>query len=69
MAFAMAGVPLLPPHEKMAATINAGTYQGSYGLAINAAWRVAENTQFTGGIAYGPDEKIVGGRAGLRVGW
>ena len=69
MAFAMAGVPTLLPHEKMAATLNAGAYQGSYGLAINAAWRVAENVQVNGGIAYGPDERIAGGRAGLRIGW
>ena len=69
MAFAMAGVPTLLPHEKMAATLNMGTYQGSQGFAINAAWRVAENVQINGGIGYGSDQNIVGGRAGLRVGW
>ena len=25
--------------------------------------------QFNGGIGYGPDEKVAGGRVGLRVGW
>jgi autotransporter adhesin len=69
MAFAMAGVPTLLPNERMAATLNVGTYEGSQGFAINAAWRVAENVQFNGGVAYGPNENIVGGRAGLRVGW
>ena len=68
MAFAMAGVPTLLPHEKMAATINAGSYQGSYGSQSTRRGG-SRRTRSSRGIAYGPDEKIVGGRAGLRVGW
>lgn len=69
MAFAMAGVPTLMPHERMAMTFNMGTYQGAQGFAVNAAWRITDNVQFNGGIGYGPDQRIVGGRAGLRVAW
>jgi hypothetical protein len=69
MAFAMAGVPTLMPNEKVAVTMNWGTFQSSNGLALNAALRIADNVQFNAGIGYGPDEKIAGGRAGLCFGW
>jgi hypothetical protein len=66
---AMAGVPTLMPNEKVAVTMNWGTFQSSNGLALNAAMRIVDNVQFNAGIGYGPDEKIAGGRAGLRFGW
>lgn len=69
MAFAMAGVPTLLPTETVALALNAGTYDGSQGYALNAAVRINNNMQFNGGIGYGPDQNIVGGRAGLRIGW
>jgi hypothetical protein len=69
MAFAMAGVPTLLPGEKVAMTINYGTFEGASGLALNAAFRLTSNMQLTGGIGYGPDENIAGGRVGLRVAW
>lgn len=69
MAFAMAGVPTLMPHERFAATMNWGTYQGANGLAVNTAFRITNNVQLNGGIGYGADERTVGGRIGLRVGW
>jgi hypothetical protein len=69
MAFAMAGVPTLLPHERLAMTMNYGTFQGTNGLAINTAFRLGENMQLTSGIGYGPSEKIAGGRVGLRVAW
>lgn len=69
MAFAMAGVPSLMPGEHLAMTFNYGTFQGQNGLAINAAYRLTDNMQLTGGIGYGANEGIVGGRAGLRVAW
>ncbi|MFT2568465.1 hypothetical protein ACMWP8_28805, partial [Escherichia coli] len=40
MAFAMAGVPTLLPHEKVAVTMNYGTFERANGLAFNAAVRV-----------------------------
>jgi hypothetical protein len=69
MAFAMAGVPTLLPSEKFAATINYGTFQGAHGFAINTATRLTDNVQLTAGFGYGADERIAGGRAGMRVGW
>ena len=69
MAFAMAGVPTLMPAEKFAATLNVGTFLGQNGFAINTAMRVTDGVQFTAGIGYGANERIAGGRAGLRFGW
>src|SRR6185503_7765635 len=69
MAFAMAGVPTLLPTEKFAASLNYGTFLGQSGLAVNAAARLSDNFPLTGGIGYGVNEKIAGGRVGLRVGW
>ena len=68
MAFAMAGVPTLLPEEKVAATVNYGTFSGANGVAVNAAVRLTKNAQFTGGVGYG-DGGIVGGRVGLRIGF
>ena len=69
MAFAMAGVPTLLPNEKFAVTANWGTFEGANGLALDAAVRITDNVQLNGGIGYGPNEHIAGGRVGLRFGW
>jgi hypothetical protein len=69
MAYAMAGVPTLLPNEKFAATMNYGTFLGGNGLAINGAFRVSSNMQLSGGVAYGLEGNVAGGRVGLRVGW
>lgn len=69
MAFAMAGVPTVLPHEKIAMTMNYGNFQGTNGLALNAAVRLGEYVQLNGGIGYGINENIAGGRIGVRVGW
>jgi hypothetical protein len=69
MAFAMSGVPWLERHEKFAVSANWGTFQGTNGLALNAALRLSTNVQANGGIAYGANGGGVGGRAGMRFGW
>ena len=69
MAFAMAGVPTLTGEENFAVTMNWGTFEGAHGTAISAALRLAENVQLNAGFGYGIDERIVGGRAGLRFAW
>jgi len=69
MAFAMAGAPTLMPNEKFAVTLNYGTFQGAHGIALGGAMRITDHLQANGGIAYGPNGNIAGGRAGLRVGW
>jgi hypothetical protein len=69
MAFAMAGVPTLLPSESFVVTMNWGHFQSANGLALNAAVRLAPNVQLNGGIGYGANENLAGGRVGLRVGW
>jgi trimeric autotransporter adhesin len=69
LAMAMAGVPTLMPVESFAVTANWGTFEGEHGLAAGFALRIDKNVQFNGGIAYGPSENTVGGRAGIRIGW
>ncbi len=69
MAFAMAGSPTLLDGEKFAMTGNWGTFEGQNGLAMNAALKLASHVQLNGGVAYGLNEDIAGGRVGVRVGW
>jgi hypothetical protein len=69
MAFAMAGVPTLLQSETFAMSGNWGTYEGENGLAVNAALRLASNVQLNGGVAWGLNENLAGGRLGVRVGW
>jgi hypothetical protein len=69
MAFAMAGVPELTPGERFALMGNWGTFEGENGLAMNAAMRLAKNVQLNGGVAWGLNEDLAGGRVGVRVGW
>ncbi len=69
MAFAMSGVPTLLQSETFAMSGNWGTFEGENGLAVNAAVRLAKNVQLNGGVAWGLDQDIAGGRMGVRVGW
>ena len=69
MAFAISGVPWLQPTERFAVSANYGTFQGTNGIALNAALRLSTRLQAEGGIAYGANGGGVGGRAGLRMGW
>ena len=69
MAFAMAGVPTLMPNETFAMTMNWGNFQSANGVALNAALRLHNNVQLNGGVGYGANQNLVGGRVGLRVGW
>jgi len=65
----MAGVPTLLQSETFAMSGNWGTFEGENGLAVNAAVRLAKNVQLNGGVAWGLDQDIAGGRLGVRVGW
>jgi trimeric autotransporter adhesin len=69
MAFALAGVPTVLPHEIVAFTANWGTFEGQHGFAMNGAVRVTNNVQLNGGAAFGANQNLAGGRVGLRVGW
>jgi autotransporter adhesin len=69
MAFAMAGAPTVLPNETFVATLNWGTFQGAHGLAVSGAYRLGNNIQLNGGVAFSPNQSVAGGRAGVRVGW
>lgn len=69
MAFAMAGVPTLMPHEKFAVSLNYGTFGGRNGVAFSSAIKLHENVQFNAALGYGVNDDLVGGRVGLRMGW
>jgi autotransporter adhesin len=69
MAFAMAAVPTVMPGEKLAMTMNYGTFEGSSGVALNAAYRLTDRLQVNAGVGYGVNESIAGGRVGLRIAW
>ncbi len=69
MAFAMAGVPTVLPGETFVTTMNYGTFEGASAMSFNGAMRVTDHIQFDAGIGYAPDQGIVGGRAGVRIGW
>jgi hypothetical protein len=69
MAFAMAGTPTVLPNERVAFSFNWGNFQGQNGLALAGAVKLHEHIQLTGGIGYGTNQNLVGGRAGIRVGW
>lgn len=69
MALAMAGVPWLDRTERFAVSSNWGTFQGTNGIALNAALRLGTNVQANGGIAYGANGGGLGGRVGVRWGW
>jgi len=69
MAFAMAGVPTVLPGENFVMTANWGNFEGANGLAAGAAVRLSTHLQLNGGVAWGVDESVAGGRVGARVGW
>jgi len=69
MAFAMSGSPWLMPSEKIAMSMNWGTFQNTNALSMSAALRVSEHVQASGGLTYGTNGGGLGGRVGMRVGW
>jgi hypothetical protein len=69
MAFAMVGTPMVLPNEKLAFSLNWGTFEGANGSAVSAAFRIYKNVQLNGSFAYGLAENMPGGRVGLRFGF
>ena len=69
MGFAMAGVPTLLSTEKVALSVNWGTFQGENGGALSGAVRIYRNVQLQGSFAYGFRENMAGRHAGLRFGF
>ena len=69
MAFAMAGVPTVLPHEKIAVTANWGNFEGENGFAAGAALRLDQSWQLNAGVAAGSSGHTFGSRVGVRLGW
>jgi hypothetical protein len=69
MAFAMAGVPTVLPHEKFVLTANWGNFEGENGFSALGAMRLGPNLQLNGGVAAGTSGNTFGSRVGVRVGW
>jgi len=57
------------PNEKVAFSVNWGTFQGANGSAVSAAVRLYKNMQLNGSFGYGFAENIPGGRVGVRFGF
>jgi autotransporter adhesin len=53
MSLAMDGVGTLGPDEKVAISMNVGTYGGQNGLAAGVAFRAGEHLSFNGGVGGG----------------
>ena len=69
MSLAMDGVGDLGPDEKVAISMNVGTYGGQNGIAAGVAFRAAQHLTFNAGIGTGVNGGLVGGRAGVRMAW
>jgi hypothetical protein len=53
----------------LAFTANYGTYESKNGVALNAAVGLGDRVQLNGGVGFGVNDQVVGGRVGLRMGW
>lgn len=69
MAFAMAGVPTVLPHEVVAFTVNWGNFEGENAFSAAGALRLGTNLQLNGGVAAGTGGNTFGSRVGVRVGF
>jgi hypothetical protein len=69
MAFAMVGSPTVMPNERIALSVNWGTYEGANGSAVSAAMRIYRSVQLNGSFAFGFTDNTPGGRVGLRFGF
>src|SRR5262245_33091806 len=69
MAFAMAGVPTVLPHETIAMTANWGNFEGKDALSVAGAVKLNQFLQVNAGVGVGVTDNVVGARAGVRIGW
>ena len=69
MSLAMDGVGDLGPDEKVAISMNVGTFGGQSGMAAGFAIRAADHLTFNGGVGSGFNGGLVGARAGMRLAW
>ncbi len=69
MSLAMDGTGELGPDEKVAISMNFGTFGGQNGVAAGVTFRVADHVTFSGGFGTGLNGGLSGGRAGVRFAW
>ena len=68
MAMALAG-SALPAGKKLAVAVNYGTFGGMSAVALSSHVRVDDNAVVSGGISYGVEQNLVGGRVGMQFAW
>jgi len=68
MAMALAGSSL-PSGKAFALALNYGTFGGMSALALSSHARIDDNVVVSGGISYGVDQNLVGGRVGMQFAW
>jgi autotransporter adhesin len=68
MAMALTGSSL-PAGKKFAVAVNYGTFAGTSAIALSSHLRVSENAVVSGGLSYGVDQNLFGGRAGVQFAW
>ncbi|MDX8460570.1 hypothetical protein [Mesorhizobium humile] len=69
MAMALASAPTVLADEKFVTTLNWGTFEGANAFALSAGARLGSQLQLNGGIAFDPNQRMAGGRLGLRMSW
>jgi hypothetical protein len=68
MAMALTG-SALPANKKAAIAVNYGTFEGQNAVALSSYLRIDDSTVVSGGISYGVDQNLVGGRFGMQWAW
>ena len=68
IAMALSGSGL-PAGKRFAVAVNYGTFGGTGALALSSHARIDDNTVVSGGISYGVDQNLVGGRVGMQFAW
>jgi hypothetical protein len=68
MAMALTG-SALPANKKAAIAVNYGTFEGQSAVALSSYLRVDDSTVVSGGVSYGVDQNLVGGRFGMQWAW
>lgn len=68
MAMALSG-GFLPDKKRFAVATNYGTFDNSNAFAVSGYLRLTDNVIASGGVGYGVESDMAGGRAGLLFAW
>lgn len=69
ISLAMDGTSDIAPDEHVSVSFNWGTFGGQNAVAAGVAFRPAQHFILNGGVGAGFRGGLIGGRAGLRMGW